>query len=507
MATKQKLEPLKSPEITQTREKRHNLSFSDVVNYFKTQKNFHAADLSHYEKIEDPRTETMSVSVVNGKYVLKYNPTWFQYLDKDEVATVIAHEVGHINCRHIPRFAMIEDQIVDETEKLRYRMIYNAAADLAINSLLKDSDHYKLPNSGLTPEFYGLPVLKSMEYYAAELADKVKIVEVEVEVEIDDPNAKEGEGSEGQSADAGTQSGGGSGNAPGADGSSGGGNGQSTKPKIKVKQKQKKASSGNEALDGLLNQHHDWNVKDPNSNQSTRDICNRLDNQAKEAYKDAYAETGKLPGGHGCGDMPGSMLDHITEEIRAVGTSTWKRLVHRYVRDTKEKSAEFRINKIKRTRWSLDGELGLYGAETENPKFNIDFGIDTSGSMSSETLKEILEFAQAILSMDDELRIRITEYDHTIQKQYILNKSGEVDSELLGRGGTDFNQFFRSVCESLDERKLGAFKSDIVFNCTDGEASPPCEEYRFNTKETPLVWVLMQGGVSPCPEYGETVSM
>jgi predicted metal-dependent peptidase len=200
-------------------------------------------------------------------------------------------------------------------------------------------------------------------------------------------------------------------------------------------------------------------------------------------------------------------LDKVTEnQIKGHGTNVWKKMLNKYARETKEKLTEFRINTPRRARWSMETDLGLYGAEVESPKFRISVGIDTSGSMSSHTLKEILEFVQGLMKMDDELEVQITEYDTQIHKNYVLKRCGEVDSSVLGRGGTDFTAFFRHVFEQQKTKGSG-FRPDIVFNFTDGEASPPREEYRFNTKETPLIWVLYQGGTNPCPEYGESVSM
>jgi predicted metal-dependent peptidase len=91
-------------------------------------------------------------AVVNGR-TLKYNPDWLLSLSADERVAVLAHEVLHCsNAHHVRRRERDND-------------LWNIAADLSINGLLKDTG-FQMPQGVLYAERQGFAEgLSAEEYY------------------------------------------------------------------------------------------------------------------------------------------------------------------------------------------------------------------------------------------------------------------------------------------------------------------------------------------------------
>jgi len=151
---------------------------------------------------------------------------------------------------------------------------------------------------------------------------------------------------------------------------------------------------------------------------------------------------------------------------------------------------------------ALGSTLGLYGHDRDLLKFSILVGIDVSGSMSDEVIAYGLSIPQEILESDLDVEVKVIEYDTHPRRRYYLKRGQKPDPKILGRGGTDFNVFFAEAKSGRDPDTGKVFKPDLILNYTDGGAPMPDAKNRMSTRETPLLWVLSQGGYMDAVQKG-----
>jgi predicted metal-dependent peptidase len=96
---------------------------------------------------------------------------------------------------------------------------------------------------------------------------------------------------------------------------------------------------------------------------------------------------------------------------------------------------------------------------------------------------------------DNEIEITIIEADVSIGKEYTVGPTTELNYQLTGRGGTDFNYALKRARE---------LKPDICFYYTDGYAPAPDPENRV---PCPMVWLISPGGTPPDPHWGYILEM
>lgn len=103
---------------------------------------------------------TMGVYIKEGRICLDYNPYFVQLLKNEEVRWVLFHEVYHIALHHITLRKPLDNQQM---------LLWNYAADLAVNQLIKENMQVVKPNpkiiEPLYPESFGFPKMLSMEQY------------------------------------------------------------------------------------------------------------------------------------------------------------------------------------------------------------------------------------------------------------------------------------------------------------------------------------------------------
>lgn len=114
---------------------------------------------------------TMGVSVCSTGITLFYNPDFVEQLNDAELFYVITHEIYHVVLHHcttrIP-------------ERFEERLLQNAAADLAVNSLITESTERYMPlhYQGLRAKDFKLEEKLSMEQYMAILSDNNFVVNI-----------------------------------------------------------------------------------------------------------------------------------------------------------------------------------------------------------------------------------------------------------------------------------------------------------------------------------------
>lgn len=128
---------------------------------------------------------------------------------------------------------------------------------------------------------------------------------------------------------------------------------------------------------------------------------------------------------------------------------------------------------------------------------NINIGIDTSGSMSDEELRQAVSEVFAGLSVylenDQDVELKVIYCDSVVQKVDIIEYEGQVTSPK-GRGGTLFTPVFDHI---KDDPPAG------LIYVTDGYGydfpSDPCCE---------VVWLITNNGMRDfTPPYGDVIYM
>lgn len=133
---------------------------------------------------------------------------------------------------------------------------------------------------------------------------------------------------------------------------------------------------------------------------------------------------------------------------------------------------------------------GLYLPVLESKQISgIVFAIDTSGSIDTELLKEMInEIKDAMANFT--IEVTVIHCDDRVQKVEELTQDDDIMP--VGRGGTAFQPVFNYVNKELEETKA------IVY-FTDGDAFD-----RYKEPDCPVLWAVYNGRHFK-PEFGEII--
>jgi len=456
---------------------------AQLVIYFQNRKSYYAQALSEVPKFADPTCPTMYVTVRKGRYIMKYHPEWYKYLDEKEACTVLEHECLHILLHHIPRFNKLLRSTNDKVTKMVMCKVANIAMDCAVNTILKTYGNNNLPSVAILPEQFGLPPMMSLEFYLKALMPLVNVV--------DDPGKKSGNA---QPAPAGALP------VEGQDYA----DGQSMREDMPTPDQLGKAlSSGNSRLDDLLNGGADHPLgMGGDTAGDIDDLEDLLENQGKQLAQKAHDTLNGLYPEDAGGNTPGYLRDNLTH-LEIASARSWEGKLLSIIRQAKDASDEYRMNDWNEDRSCMGNGIGMFGNHRDIEKFRIYWAIDTSGSMDADDIADELAVVQSLLRSESAIDVKVVEFDTKIHKRYKLSNRGRVEVEVLGRGGTDFNCVFKEVKDGVDSEG-DVFVPDLFIVATDGGASAPREEFRMSEVKLPVVWLLTDGGYSvhPCPGFG-----
>ena len=176
------------------------------------------------------------------------------------------------------------------------------------------------------------------------------------------------------------------------------------------------------------------------------------------------------------GKMPGEAEEYI-KQLFTPPQVEWD-----FYLKQKEGMHRGRVAKLDKRRPSRRHDLHF--GRRYRSSLRVAFVIDTSASMSSETLTQVEPEVRGISERGAEIKIMHADYD--VQKVFDY-RSGMPLAEYFGRGGTSF-------CPAFDELKKMEmtmnWKPDFVVYLTDGYGSAP-EHETYDT-----LWVLVDDGMS-----------
>lgn len=201
---------------------------------------------------------------------------------------------------------------------------------------------------------------------------------------------------------------------------------------------------------------------------------------------------------HFGGRLPGRLAGVLESELSQAEASRvpWEAVLMRFVSGLKRSDyRSFPFNKKHLWRGIGLPSLGVPGPE------HLVVAVDTSGSMSSQLLRQVLSEIDRIRSLS-ECRMTLIECDAQIQKVTEWEAWDDSTTALQrwrfrGRGGTRFHPVFEWVSERM---RTGALQPDALIYLTDGYAHfpPPLP--------LPLLWSVPEEGLAPeAFPYGEVL--
>lgn len=182
----------------------------------------------------------------------------------------------------------------------------------------------------------------------------------------------------------------------------------------------------------------------------------------------------------------GTIPDHLKALIQQLEPPTvpWvvllRNAIINAIRTTKKRS----LRRPNRRGFGIPGGFHFPGS-VKDQTFEVVFIIDTSGSMGQAELGQALGELDALRKLNKSMTITVIEADVTIHKEYELKPGQEVQRQVLGRGGTDFN---------LSLARAKELRPGICFYFTDGYGGGVASE---NHLKCPFFWIVTPHGTTP----------
>ena len=382
---------------------------------------FFAYILSHLRIHKSKDVPTMGV---NAKGDLYYNEDFVKSLSLPELKGVLAHETLHVVFEHM----IIRGQ--------REPMIWNIAADLVVNKVLKENN-FKLIEGALVPYYdsFELPTEPPIK-----IEDISKKTSFQIYEEIEKHKNKSNNGN-----------------------GNGNGNGKSKK------RNKGAGSNGNGDSSGSGNgfERMDKQRFDKHILSSETEVNEQEKDKWKQVAIDAwYAAQSK-------GNVPGGMERFIKGLLKP--KVNWKQQLHRFIK---------RMD-ISGWNWNLPSKrsqaIGVYMPRIKRERVDLIVTIDTSGSIDDSTLKQFLSEMISIVKSRRNVRGYVLVGDMNVNEVYPI-QNGNIKKlmtmKFKGGGGTSHIPFYEWIKEHKPNTKL-------VINLTDGYTDFPEGDLI-----KPTLWVL-----------------
>jgi predicted metal-dependent peptidase len=535
-----------------------DITLSEAFTFFLSarQRNFYARIISALIRQEAPGYGTVGVGISkDGRFVFYYDPAFIATLSLPKFLLILEHEVYHLVLGHIPRFLDLMSALQSEEEKRRFRAVMNVACDCAGNELMRsEKDFDKIygqwfyqsetnPHGFLIPEkfhmernqpfeIYQFTMLGQLQKATQDLGDVGEMTTYSVPIDPDadgQPEPQEGEdeaqgsggspedgqdeeqpgegqgdgqgqgegedeqdGSSGgqgdQEGDQGQQPGQGSGQGQGQpQPGQGGGQGQSQEQgPVAVLERYFNGQTG--GAHGFWEEH----LKDKNPDE-LQGLAERLRHEAKsfirKAVHDHVKSRGTIPAG----------MKELIEKFLATPTIPWPQLLRSVCVRTRQTKVSRGMARPSRRMHGIHGVLPFPGRARDN-RFTIWYALDTSGSMSTDDLIMGLAEVLNLVRTESDVTVVVMYCDAHLHVMYDVESTDDVDFNVVGRGGTDFNPPFIKLREMMHTDKA----PDVLIYATDGYAPAPAPENRV---PIPVIWLITPDGVEPSPDYGIHIRM
>ena len=486
------------------------LTLSHFLAHLVTKKGFYGRLVSSLERIARPGLGTLAVGIRDGRAVLLYDPAFLVDLSLSAGMFGVEHEMLHLVLDHIPRYLELLSVQPDEEHRKKAAAVYNIAMDCSINTMLRGhegfvdiEEHLKqrvlkdmkekhaeacakakaagepepdLPQVDesklgmVLPEKYDLPMEGSFEHYQYLLMKKVKLLQITVSFGGNTHDFWQGVPGPGD-----------------GDGKPGEGDGKRGDGKGKIDDK----------IDGVF-------AGSTFSDMSPEELLSAA-HRVREQLKDTMRQVVRSMGGSiDRGTLPGQLEEWLKDYLADPIIPWWE------VFATRAKMS--RMSKYKRTAQQPNRALLALSEEdtaiipapgrARDVAWRIFFMVDTSGSMSTESLEISKSELKHMLDVDDGMEIRYMQGDCVVHFDKVLKSGDDIPNETPGRGGTDFTAYFVHMGQYVaDDQKA----PDLVVVYTDGYAPPVDPRHRMPV-DVPVIWLVTPEHSDHFAEgYGEVI--
>jgi len=441
---------------------------SETLSYLISGKvrNFYARIISALQHAVSSTIPYMAVSLKNRAYVMYHNPEWLEQAPFNEVLATVEHEAIHIIQGHIPRALELFSRITGEKDLQRAYRVMPIATDMACNSLLGKSNPWILRPENIKEWVvadqapYNLPCHRSLEWYFNTMMLRDKASE-ESKKKQEKGIPDHGDGGEFHEH---------------------------------MKQMQQQMNQGNTPQGMKLIAHKSWEEMTKNlSPEEKQGLADEIKAKGKRVIEQAVEAHEKSHG-----SVPGE-LSEIIKKLLAPPTLPWTKILRDKVVNTKRWKWRRSVARPNRRKVGLAAEgiidFAPFPGRSRDQSFTCAFCIDTSASMGEKDLIMALEELAGLQRADKDIEIHVLEADVNVEKEYLLTANKELQFDLCGRGGTDFNDALNR-CKEL--------KPDICFYYTDGYANKPLLTSRVHC---PMVWLITPHGTTPDDDWGHVIRM
>lgn len=433
-----------------------NITLPEFFTHLIQKKNFYARLASSLQRVSQPGIKTMAVGVSHSRATLYYDPEFISGISMSLGLFALEHEMIHLVMDHLPRYFELLSRITDRDERIKARHIYNIAMDCAVNTLLaKHPQRVKAE-----AEFRAYLQAKRPDQ---PLDEKDGMVFPE---KFDLPPD--------QSFD------------------------------FYLHELMKRTTVIHVPF-GLGDSHGFWVdedvVQDPD--MATPDelltVAHRLRDHLKEAIKSTLRSQGK-----GRGLLPG-YLEAWLEQYLADPIIPWWDVLKTRVRASRQAKFDRSMAVPNRRLIMLAEEDPLVIpalGRVRDSSYRLHYFVDTSGSQSDEDLKIAASELTHLLAVDEGIEIRHMQGDAAVHFDVVLHHGDVVSNKAIGRGGTDFNEYFKYIQQYVADPDT---RPDLVIVHTDGYAPSVTPENRLPA-DIPVIWLVTPfHSISSLEGYGEVI--
>jgi predicted metal-dependent peptidase len=331
---------------------------------------FFAALSRKIEKRADYNIPTAGVRVDpdSAQFEMIYNPDFFAKLSEEHVRGVLKHEFYHLIFEHVTS---------RKPEGVNHKA-WNIAADLAINSHIKD----ELPELACVPgrgPFADLPLYKTAEWYLA--------------------NLPQGEDNEGEGKE---------GDGEGGDGQPGDG------------------QPGEGGQPGNFDDHSGWDDSEQSAEQQAANQMAK--ERLKQAMKDAAQEASQSA--KGWGSMSGEVKQEILKRLET--KVDWKKVLRYFIKTSQRASRRSSVKRINK-RYAY-----IHPGKKVQRQAKIAIAIDQSGSVSDDMLANFFGELNKLAKLAE---FTVVPFDTEVDasKVFVWKKGQSQKAERVLHGGTCFN--------------------------------------------------------------------
>lgn len=506
-----------------------NLNLSEFFIHMITKKNFYGRLASSLERRLKKGLGTLAVGIRDGRAILYYDNSFLEDLSLDAGAFALEHEMLHLVLDHIPRY--LELLAVQPTREARVKAatVYNIAMDCAINTMLRGHEGFNAIEEHLKkkarasheaacerakeaaekagkeftappfdeekagmclPEKFDLPLEGSFESYQYLLMQKVKVQSITINFTGNSHDFWTKADGQGQ----GKGQGKGQGSKPGKGQGQGKGQGKGNQPGEGEGDGEGEGEGGGGGFTFDISSMGEMSTEE--MMQAAHEI--------RESIKETLRETVRSCGGVGRGILPGNLEEWLEEYLAPPIVPWWEIFATR--------ARMSRASKIKRTVQTPNRALLALAEEdvqiipspgrTRDRSWRIFLMVDTSGSMSSDSLEIVQSELHHMLQADESMELRYMQGDSAVHFDVVLKTGDDIPGQMVGRGGTDFDAYFVHMRQYLDD---SAKAPDLVVVYTDGYAPPVHVDNRLPI-DIPVIWLVTPEHSADFAEgYGEVI--